>query len=70
MSAEQPPLSGWDTGEQLLTVDDVCRWFVVTRDWVYDEVEAGRLPFVRLGRRHLRFRREDLDHYLADRRSP
>lgn len=29
--------------EQLLTVIDVCAWFKVTRDWVYDEVEAGRL---------------------------
>ena len=30
--------------DELLTVDDVCAWFRVTRDWIYDEVEAGRLP--------------------------
>src|SRR5207344_2604883 len=35
--------------DELLTVDDVCAWFKVTRDWIYDEVEAGRLPFLRLG---------------------
>ena len=51
--------------EELLTVDDVCAWFKVTRDWVYDEVEAGRLPYLRLGRKHLRFDRDELTDYLA-----
>lgn len=49
---------------ELLTVGDVCAWFKVSRDWVYDEVEAGRLPYLRLGRKHLRFRRADLHRYL------
>ena len=51
--------------DELLTVDEVCAWFKVSKDWVYDEVEAGRLPHVRLGRRHLRFRRSDLDWYIG-----
>jgi excisionase family DNA binding protein len=50
--------------DELLTVDDVCAWFQVTRDWVYDEVEAGRLPFLRLGRKNLRFDRNELVGYL------
>jgi excisionase family DNA binding protein len=50
--------------DELLTVDDVCAWFQVTRDWVYDEVEAGLLPFLRLGRKHLRFDRGELVGYL------
>ena len=58
---EEPPRS---REEELLTVDDVCAWFKVTRDWVYDEVEAGRLPYLRLGRKHLRFDRGELTHYL------
>lgn len=41
-----------------------------TKDWVYDEVEAGRLPYVRLGRKHLRFRRPDLARFLAPRARP
>jgi excisionase family DNA binding protein len=53
---------------ELLTVVDVCELFKVTRDWVYDEVEAGRMPSLRLGRKHLRFRRRDLEEYLAGRR--
>ena len=52
-------------GKELLTVGDVCDWFKVTRDWVYDEVEAGRLPYLRLGRKHLRFDRDELTDYLA-----
>jgi excisionase family DNA binding protein len=41
-----------------------CAWFKVTRDWIYDEVEAGRLPYLRLGRKHLRLDRGELTHYL------
>jgi excisionase family DNA binding protein len=52
-------------GLDLLTVADVCALFKVTKDWVYDEVEAGRLPHVKLGRKHLRFRRTELENYLA-----
>lgn len=50
--------------DALLTADQVCEWFNVTRDWVYDEVEAGRLPFIRLGRRTLRFQGAALTAYL------
>ena len=65
------PGPGRTSEDGLLTVDDVCAWFQVTRDWVYDEVEAGRLPYIRLGRKHLRFRRLELTDYLtaATRRS-
>ena len=51
--------------EELLTVEEVCAWFKVKKNWVYDEVEAGRLPHLRLGRRHLRFRRSELEAYLT-----
>jgi excisionase family DNA binding protein len=53
-----------DDGDALLTVDDVCAWFKVTRSWVYDEVQAGRLPYVRIGRQHLRFRRTELRQFI------
>jgi len=58
--SEDPP-----TVDELLTVEELCAWFKVTKDWVYDEAEAGRLPYVRLGRRHLRFRRTDLEDYIT-----
>jgi excisionase family DNA binding protein len=58
------PTGRTDSVDELLTVEDVCAWFKVTRDWVYDEVQARRLPFLRLGRKHLRFRRAELLDYL------
>jgi len=48
----------------LLTVKQVAALFQVKPQWVYDEVEAGRLPSRRLGRRILRFSRADLADYL------
>ena len=57
-------------GLDLLTVADVCALFKVTKDWVYDEVEAGRLPHVKLGRKQLRFRRRELESYLAQHLRP
>jgi excisionase family DNA binding protein len=62
--APAPPASDAD---DLLTVAEVCAWFKVQASWVYDEVQADRLPFVRLGRQHLRFRRGDLRAFLAAR---
>ena len=47
----------------LLTVDDVTRLFKVTRNFVYDQVENGFLPVIRF-KRHLRFRRGDLELFL------
>lgn len=62
-----PPATG--TGEPLLTVQDVCDWFRVEQSWVYDEVQAERLPFVRIGRQSLRFRTAELEQFLVDARA-
>lgn len=48
----------------LLTPAQVCELLQVKRGWLYDEVQAGRLPAVRLGRQ-LRFTPQDLRAYLA-----
>jgi len=47
----------------LLTVDDLVGLLQVKKSWVYDEVEAGRLQCLRLGRQ-LRFRVVDVEAYL------
>lgn len=49
--------------ERLLTAEDLCEMWQVKKSWVYDEVQAGRLPHVKLGRA-LRFRQADLDEYV------
>jgi excisionase family DNA binding protein len=48
---------------ELLTPDDLCTLFKVRRSWLYDAVESGELPVLRLGRQ-LRFRRRDVAQYL------
>ncbi|WP_067484301.1 helix-turn-helix domain-containing protein [Actinomadura hibisca] len=50
---------------RLLDVDQVCRLFRIKKSWVYDAVEAGTLPVIRLGRQ-LRFREPELVAFLAD----
>jgi excisionase family DNA binding protein len=50
----------------LLTPDDLCALLKVKKSWVYDEVEAGRLEALRLGKQ-LRFRPSDLARYLDER---
>src|SRR4051812_31916457 len=47
------------TGVELMTPVEVRRLLKVTKDWLYDQVEAQRIPHIRLGR-HLRFRLTDL----------
>ena len=49
---------------ELLTVDDLVQLLKVRKSWVYDEVESGRLPALRLGRQ-LRFRPSEIEAFLA-----
>jgi len=48
---------------ELLTPDQLCELFQVKKSWLYDQVEARKLPCVRLGKQ-LRFRRKDVHRYL------
>ncbi len=57
-----PPPSPHDP-LNLLTPDQLCVLLKVRKSWVYDAVETGELPVVRLGRQ-LRFRRNDVIAYI------
>lgn len=48
---------------RLLTADEVAERLGVTRDWVWAQARAGRIPHVRLGR-YRRFREEALEAWL------
>ena len=50
---------------RLLTVDDVAERLGVTKDWVWAQARAGRIPHVQLGR-YRRFRAEALDEWLDE----
>ena len=48
----------------LLTVDEVAERLGVTKDRVWAQARAGRIPHVQLGR-YRRFREEALDRWLV-----
>jgi excisionase family DNA binding protein len=62
-----PPVPDGVDPEPLLRPDQVCDWWQISRDLLYDLVQQGRIPHVRVGGRQLRFHRVELDEYLADR---
>jgi excisionase family DNA binding protein len=49
----------------LLTADQVAADLGVSKDWIYAEVRAGRIPHVRLGR-NVRFRADSIDQWIAE----
>lgn len=52
--------------EALLTKEDVCRILGVKESWLNAEIQAGRMPHIRLGKKKfVRFRPQHLDEYLA-----
>lgn len=53
----------------VLTVQDVAALLKVKPSWIYDKVEAGEFPVVRLGRQ-LRFRTADIREYVEARYEP
>jgi excisionase family DNA binding protein len=61
-SASPPSPSGYARGP-LLTVDDVCEYLGLSRDFVYDQVRLGALRCARIARQ-LRFRPADVDAFV------
>jgi excisionase family DNA binding protein len=49
----------------LLRPDDAAKLLAVKTSWIYDAVQAGRLPCLRVGR-HIRFTRSMLEEWLAN----
>lgn len=52
------------TSARLLNADDVAALLGVSRDWIYAEVRANRIPHVRLGR-NVRFRASAIEAWIA-----
>lgn len=49
----------------LLFADDVAALVGMTKDWVYAETRAGRIPHVTLGR-YYRYRPESIEAWLCE----
>jgi excisionase family DNA binding protein len=60
-----PDLTSAEPGEVLLTASQVARRLSVSRNWVYQAVEDGRLPYRRLGPGGpIRFVASEIDEWL------
>ena len=57
--------------KKLLTVGDVAEWLSISKSSVYQMVETGKLPVIRLGlaKGSIRFEQADILQFLADSRS-
>lgn len=53
------------TADEWMTVDELSAWLKLSREWVYDNVQANRIPYHRLGRQ-LRFRLTEVEKWLDD----
>lgn len=54
--------------EALLTKEDVCRILGVKESWLNIEIQSGRMPHIRLGKKKMiRFRPSHLEEYLDTR---
>jgi excisionase family DNA binding protein len=54
--------------ESLLTKEDVCRILGVKESWLNIEIQSGRMPHIRLGKKKMvRFRPAHLEAYLDGR---
>jgi excisionase family DNA binding protein len=49
---------------QLLNAEDVAEMLRVTKDWVYAQVRAEKIPHIRLRGRYVRFRQESIEKRL------
>ena len=52
--------------EELLTIEDVARITRLARGSLYHFVSERRIPFIRVSARCIRFRREDIEKWIAD----
>lgn len=51
--------------DALLTKEDVCRILGVKESWLNIEIQSGRIPHIRLGKKKMvRFRPQHLEAYL------
>ncbi|WP_157247901.1 helix-turn-helix transcriptional regulator [Nonomuraea typhae] len=51
----------------LIDAEMLCELWGVEKEWIYDQVEKGGLPHIKLGRRTTRFSVPDLKKWMAAR---
>jgi excisionase family DNA binding protein len=54
-----------DSADELLTIDEVAGLLKLNRQTIYNYVDRGHLPAVRIGKRRVRIRRSALEKFIA-----
>jgi excisionase family DNA binding protein len=52
--------------ERLLAIDEVAQMLGVTKSTIYSWTHRNKIPYVKLGKRCLRFRESDILKWVAD----
>jgi excisionase family DNA binding protein len=53
--------------EPLMTIDQAAELLQVPASWIYKQTSAGgSFPFLKLGAKHLRFRRSEIERWLEE----
>jgi excisionase family DNA binding protein len=65
VGSSQPSRPSSPINGSLLFADDVATLVGMTKDWVYAETRAGRIPHVTLGR-YYRYRPESIEAWLCE----
>jgi len=52
--------------ESFLTVDELAKILKISKVWVYKLCDQGRIPFLRLGGKVIRFREEEIFQWLEE----
>ena len=60
-------MTAWKPGQELLTVKQAAAYLTLSPHTIRDLVQQGRIEHVRLSASNLRFTREQLDQFVADR---
>lgn len=51
--------------QQLLTTEEAAHYLSVPETFLHrDRWVGAQIPFVRVGKRYIRYRKQDLDHYV------
>jgi excisionase family DNA binding protein len=51
-------------GEQLIDIDDVSRMLLVSKNTLYDWCATGKIPYVKLGGKFLRFYSSEIAQWI------
>ena len=56
--------------DDILDVQGLCGYLKVTPKWVYDQTHLKSIPSIKLSNKVLRFRRSEIDKWLANLKTP